>query len=46
MLPDDHPERQTQKKTKLENNFKKETQMETPIWFCAKLTETGYFSAF
>lgn len=46
MLQNDHPEHQRQKKTEVEINFKKEIKVETPIWFCAKLQETGYFSAF
>lgn len=46
MLQNDHPECQRQKKTKLENNFKREFQVETPIWFCAKLPETGDVSTF
>lgn len=37
MLQNDHPEHQRWKKTKLEINFKREIEVETPIQFCAKL---------
>lgn len=33
MLQDDHPERQTQKKTKLENNFKKKPKWRRQFGF-------------
>lgn len=46
MLQNDHLGHQRQKKIKLEINFKREIKVETPIWFCALLQDTGYFSDF